>query len=286
MVMAEIVGGLACSHAPSIAHVYDGRRTGSPEWKPLFDAFDVAERWLLSLKPDALVCVYNDHIDQYSLDAWPQFAIGVGERFEIADEGWTPRAFPPVPGHPALANHLAERLVADGVDIAVSYQQVVDHGILSPLPVIDEDWAIPIVPIEVNVIFDPRPSPARCWQVGEKIGAAIRSFDPDARVAVIGTGGLSHQLTGPNFGRIAPEWDREFMRLIADSPHELLDYTLDDFARLGGEHSVEIVQWMAMRAAIDRDSTVRFAYYYPFQLMGYGIVGFQPSRASGRTTEE
>jgi len=274
--MAEIVAGLGCSHAPSIAHAYDGRKTEAPEWKPLFDAFDRAEQWLLSLKPDALVCIYNDHVDQYWLDAWPQFAIGVGEQFDIADEGWTPRKFPPVPGHPALANHIAEQLVANGVDIAVSYRQVVDHGILSPLPVIDANWAVPIVPIEVNVIFDPRPSPARCWEVGAQIGAAIRSFDRDARVAVIGTGGLSHQLTGPNFGRICPEWDREFLRLISESPDRLRDYSLDDFARLGGDHSVEVVQWMAMRAAIHPDSKVRFTYYYPFQLMGYAIIGFEP----------
>ena len=76
--MAEIVAGLGCSHAPSIAHVYDGRRTREPEWRPLFDAFDRAEKWLMSRGADVLVCIYNDHIDQYSLDAWPQFAIGVG----------------------------------------------------------------------------------------------------------------------------------------------------------------------------------------------------------------
>jgi len=275
VLVAEVVAGLACSHAPSIAHVYDGRKTGEPAWKPLFDAFDEAKRWLLSLDLDALVCVYNDHVDQYSLESWPQFAIGVGDQFDIADEGWAPRPFPAVPGHPPLASHIAEQLVASGVDIAVSYRQVVDHGILSPLPVIDENWAVPVVPIAVNVVFDPRPSPSRCWQVGQAIGTAIHSFDAGARIAVIGTGGLSHQITGPNFGQICPEWDREFMRLIADSPETLLDYTLDDFARLGGEHSVEVVQWMAMRAAISRDSSVRFAYYYPFQIMGYGIMGFE-----------
>jgi gallate dioxygenase len=278
--MAEIVAGLACSHAPSIAHVYDGRKTGEPQWKPLFDAFDEAERWLLSLKLDALVCIYNDHIDQYTLDAWPQYAIGVGDQFEIADEGWAPRSFPPVPGHPALAGHIAQSLVQSGVDISVAYRQVLDHGILSPLPVIDENWAVPVVPIAVNVIFDPRPSPARCWAVGEAIGEAISSFDPDARIAVVGTGGLSHQLTGPNFGRIRPEWDREFMRLIEHSPEALLDYSIEDFAELGGEHSVEIVQWMAMRAAIPADSRVRFAYYYPFQIMGYAVVGFEPNGSS------
>jgi hypothetical protein len=277
--MAQIVAGLACSHAPSIGHIYDGRKTGDPEWKPLFDAFDEAEEWLLSLDLDALVCIYNDHVDHFSLDSWPQFAIGVGDSFAIADEGWSPRAFPPVPGHPALAMHLAEQLVAGGVDIAVAYNQVVDHGILSPLPVINENWAIPIVPIEVNVVFDPRPSPQRCWEVGKAVGDAIASFDADARIAVVGTGGLSHQLTGPNFGTIYPEWDRKVMQLMIESPEKLLDYTLEDFGKLGGDHSAEIVQWMAMRAAIPREYVARFAYYYPYQIMGYSILGFEAPSA-------
>jgi protocatechuate 4,5-dioxygenase, beta chain len=274
--VADILAGLACSHAPSIAHAYDSERTQEPEWKPLFDAMSHARDWLLSLELDALVCIYNDHVDHFSLDTWPQFAIGTGDSFEIADEGWSPRPFPPVPGHPALATHLAQQLVDSGVDVAVCYHQAVDHGILSPLPLIDRDWAIPVVPLAVNVVFDPRPSPQRCWQMGEALGAAIRSFEPGARIGVVGTGGLSHQLTGPNFGRICPEWDREFMEKIEHSPDSLTEYTLEDFAKRGGEHSVEVVQWMAMRAAIDRDSAVRFAYYYPFQVMGYAVMGFEP----------
>jgi hypothetical protein len=273
--MAEILGGLGCSHAPSIAHVYDRRLTREPEWKPLFDAFARAEQWLLSLGVDVLVCIYNDHIDHYSLDAWPQFAIGVGETFDIADEGWLPRDFPPVPGHPELAMHIATELVASGVDISVAYEQVVDHGILSPLPVIDSGWALPIVPIEFNVIFDPRPSPKRCWQFGKALGEAIASYDPATKVAVVGTGGLSHQLTGPDFGRIRPEWDQEFLELIQTDPEKLTTYSLDDFARLGGDHSVEIVQWMAMRAALPAGSTPEFVFYYPRQIMGYGIAGFR-----------
>jgi hypothetical protein len=280
--MAEIVAGLGCSHAPSIAHVYDGRRTREPEWRPLFDAFDRAEKWLMSRGADVLVCIYNDHIDQYSLDAWPQFAIGVGAEFAIADEGWLPRDFPPVPGHPELAMHLATEMVGSGVDISVAYEQVVDHGILSPLPVIDNNWALPIIPIEVNVIFDPRPSPARCWQMGQALGDAIRSFPGDLKVAVVGTGGLSHQLTGPDFGQIRPEWDREFMALMVSSPEKLIGYTTEDFARLGGEHSVEIVQWMAMRAALPVQASVALQYYYAFQIMGYGIIGFEPD-LSGRS---
>lgn len=275
--MAKVVAGLSCSHAPSIAHVYDSNRTRDEGWQPLFDAMEKARQWLSDQRPDALVVIYNDHIDQFFLDAWPTFTIGTGESFPIADEGWGPRDFPPVPGSPELARHIAAEMIADGVDLSVCHEQVVDHGILSPLPLIDRDWVFPIIPMAVNVIFDPRPSPERCWQFGAALGKAVESFPDDLRVAVIGTGGLSHHLTGSTFGQIDPEWDLEFMRLMEHEPEKLRTYSLDDFAALGGEHSVEVVQWMAMRAAVGADASTDFRLYYPYQIMGYGGMGFVAS---------
>ncbi len=110
---------------------------------------------------------------------------------------------------------------------------------------------------------------------GRGRGAAIRSFPGDLRVVVFGTGGLSHQFTGPNCGRVTAEWDRKFMDLIERSPQELNSYTMDDFARLGGEHSVEVVQWMAMRAALPANARVERKFYYPFGMMGYGLMEFR-----------
>ena len=136
--MARIVAGLGCSHAPSIAHAYDHQLTEDPPWKPLFTAFARARQWLLAQNPDALVVIYNDHVDQYFFDAWPTFAIGVADQYHIADEGWGPRAFPPVPGHSGLAQHLAAQVVEAGFDLVASQQMVVDHGFLSPLPLLDQ----------------------------------------------------------------------------------------------------------------------------------------------------
>lgn len=272
--MGTVVAGLSCSHAPSIAHAYDHNKTAEEGWKPLFDAMAKARDWLAAHRPDALVIIYNDHIDQYFLDAWPTFTIGIGAEFSIADEGWGPRAFPPVPGVPDLARHVATELVDRHVDVSVSHEQVVDHGILAPLPLIDKDWAFPIIPMAVNVIFDPRPSPRRCWELGQTLREAIATYPDDIRVAVVGTGGLSHHLTGPSFGQIDPDWDLEFLRLIEDEPAKLTEFTLADFAERGGAESVEIVQWMAMRAAVGADAIPDFRFYYPFQIMGYGAAGF------------
>lgn len=275
--MAKVVAGLGCSHAPSIAHAYDAGASRDPGMTPLFEAFAQAARWLTERRPDALVVIYNDHVDNYFFDAWPTFAIGIADDFQIADEGWGPRRFAAVPGHRALARHIAAHLLGRGIDLMTSHRMELDHGFLSPMPMLDEGWRVPVVPMTINVVLDPLPTPARCWTLGAALGAAIESYPEDLRVAVIGTGGLSHQLTGPDFGKVFAHWDREFLTLLDHAPQGLVRYTMADFAHLGGEHSIEVVQWLAMRAALPEPSRMEFKYYYPFGLMGYAIAAFRPS---------
>lgn len=271
--MADIVGGLGVSHAPSIGAAYDRQETATEAWSPLFESIRAGGEFLKSLRPDALVVFYNDHMDQNWLDNWPTFQVGVADRFRIADEGWGPRAFEPVPCHLGLAEHIAASLVAQEFDIAVSREMEVDHGIVSPLPVLGEQW-LPIVPIGINVVWDPLPTPRRCWKLGAAVGRAIAAYEQPLRVACIGTGGLSHEIDGPDFGTIHYEWDRRFLELIDSEPERLLDYSMDDLRRLGGHHSVEIVQWIAMRAALP-GAVAEFKYYYPRQVMGYGVIAFR-----------
>src|SRR5262249_32403147 len=236
--MAEIIAGLGCSHWPSIAHPYDHQLTQALGWKPLFDALAQSHRGLMAQKPDVIVVIYNDHVDQSFYDAGPTFSIGIADEFEIPDEGMGPRPFPPVPGHQALARHIAAELVEQGFDLAASHRMLLDHGFLSPMPLLDEGWKVPVVPMTINVVVEPLPSPKRWSQMGAAVGRAIRSFPGKLRVAVMGTGGLSHQLTGPDCGRVTPQWDRKFMDLVEKSPAKLNSYRMSDFARLGGEHSV------------------------------------------------
>jgi hypothetical protein len=273
--MARVIAGIGCSHAPSIAHAYDHGLREDPPWKPLFAAFARVHQWLMNQEPDALVVIYNDHVDQYFFNAWPTFTIGVADEYQIADEGWGPRAFPPVPGHGALARHLAARLVEDGFDLAASQRMVLDHGFVSPMPLLDQGWKVPVVPMTINVVQPPLPTPQRCWALGEALGRAIRNFSENLRVVVVGTGGLSHQLTGPSFGTVYPEWDRQFLKLLGETPHQLTSYSMEDFARLGGDHSIEVVQWLAMRAALPSAATMELKFYYPYGLMGYAVAGFR-----------
>ncbi|MDQ3889249.1 MAG: class III extradiol dioxygenase family protein [Actinomycetota bacterium] len=285
--MARIIGGIGASHAPSMEQVYDAgedvRR--SDEWEPLFGPFQRVARWLEERRPDRLVVIYNDHMDAFFLDKYPTFALGLADEYPVADEGFGTRPFPPLPGDSKLGWHIARSLVADEFDITMCQELEVDHGVISPLPMVDFSegeggWKIPVVPLAVNVILHPLPTPRRCFKLGQALRRAVLSYPEDLRVVVVGTGGLSHQLTGPRFGRVTPEWDREFMRLLADDPERLCGLTHEELIIRGGTESVEVVLWLAMRGALEREARPLVEAYYPHRIMGYGLQAYEVPRAA------
>src|SRR5947207_864469 len=130
--MARIIGGIGSSHAPSLAHAYDRKMNDDPEWKPLFDGYVPAKKWLENARADVIVIFYNDHLNRFFFDAYPTFAIGVGAKHPLADEGWGRRSFPDFEGQPGLAWHLVNCLIEDEFDLTICQDMEIDHGILSP----------------------------------------------------------------------------------------------------------------------------------------------------------
>lgn len=275
--MGSIVGGIAVSHAPSLARAYDEGLADHPDWSDVFAMFPPAARWLADLRPDALVVIYNDHMNQFFFDAYPTFALGVADTYPQADEGWGLRPLPDLVGDSDLGWHLARSLVADEFDPTVCQEMVVDHGFYSVLPFLAEPpWPTPIVPLAVNVIRHPLPTARRCFRVGEALARAVESYPHDHRVVVIATGGMSHQLHGPDFGMVAPEWDNRFLDLLESDPAELCDLDHLTYMERGGAESVEIIMWLAMRGAVgDPVRRVHRAYRAPM-LTGYGLLCLEP----------
>src|SRR5690606_9371637 len=146
----------------------------------------------------------------FSLEIIPTFALGLAAQYPIADEGFGPRPVPPVPGHPELAWHLAESLVLDEFDMTLVNEMAVDHGLTVPLSVMFgqvDAWPCPIVPLAVNVVQYPPPTGRRCFALGQAIRRAVESYPGAERVAIFGTGGMSHQLQAQRAGLINVEWD-------------------------------------------------------------------------------
>ena len=250
---ARVTASIYTSHVPAIGNAVDQGVTDNPYWKPLFAGYEPTKEWIADNTPDAIVLVYNDHGNAFSLELIPTFAIGLAPEFPVVDEGWGPRPVPDVPGHPELASHIAQSVIQEDFDLTIANELPVDHGLTVPLTLMfgqPEEWPCPVIPIAINVIHYPVPSGRRCLELGKAIRRAIESFDEDLDVQIWGTGGMSHQLQGPRAGLINPEWDNEFLdRMIAD-PEDLAEMPHVDYIREAGSEGIELVMWLVGRGAM------------------------------------
>ena len=265
--MARIIGGIGTSHVPTIAMAHDKARQADPDWRPLFEAYAPVARWLEEKKPDVLFFCFNDHATTFLFDLYPTFALGVSERYEIADEGTGPRKIPPLRGHAGLARHIARSAIEDEFDLTLFQDLALDHGLHSPLTMLwpsQPDWPGRIVPLVVNVLQHPLPKPKRCFALGKALRRAIESYPEDLKVVMVGTGGLSHQLIGERAGFNNESWDREFLDLIERDPERLAGMPIEEFMRLGGNEGAEVIMWLIMRGALEaRVRKVHSSYYLP-----------------------
>ena len=265
--MARIVGGIGTSHVPTIGVAFDKGKHDDPDWQPLFRGYEPVARWLAETRPEVLLFCFNDHATTFFFDHYPTFALGVGERYPIADEGQGPRPVPALRGHAPLARHLARALVADEFDLSIFQDLALDHGLHSPLTQMwpsRPDWPGRVVPLVVNVLQHPLPTPKRCFALGKALGKAIEAYPEDIKVAIVGTGGLSHQLIGERAGFNNEAWDLEFLDLVERDPERLARMSIEDFMRLGGNEGAEVIMWLIMRGALaPRVRKVHQSYYLP-----------------------
>lgn len=266
--MARIIGGVAASHTPTIGFAYDQNKQNDADWAPIFKAFEPVCDWFKDNRPEAIVYIFNDHVTSFFFDHYSAFTLGIGEQYAVADEGGGARALPPVPGNPKLAAHIAASLVTDEFDLAYFQDKPLDHGFFSPMSVLldreDGRWPTTIVPLQIGVLQFPIPTAARCYKLGKALRRAIESYPEDIRVAVVSTGGLSHQVHGERAGFNNPEWDRQFLDAITNDPVSLTEMTHAEYATLGGFEGAEVIMWLVMRGALsDNVERVHSSYYLP-----------------------
>ncbi len=265
--MATIVGGIATSHTPTIGFALDAKKQQDPVWAPIFAGYEPVKTLARREAPDVLFFVYNDHITSFFFDHYSHFALGVGEKYWVADEGGGARKLPPIKGHPALARHVANGLAADEFDLSFFQEKGLDHGCFSPLSLLwphEKEWPGAIVPLQVGVLQLPIPSARRCFKLGRSLRKAIESFPEDIKVAIVGTGGLSHQIQGERAGFNNTPWDMEFLELLEKDPEKLTDITIAEYAEKGGMEGSEVIMWLVMRGALaPKVKKLHQAYYLP-----------------------
>jgi len=268
--MARITHGFSTSHIPAIGAMIDQGRTDEPYWQPIFEGYQWTKDYIAQEKPDVVILVYNDHASAFDMKIIPTFAIGCGEEYKPADEGWGPRPVPPVPGHPDLAWHIAQSCILDEFDITIINEMEVDHGLTVPMDVFFDSkdnrtpaqWPVKVVPVAVNVVTYPPPSGNRCWMLGEAIARAVESYPEDLNVHIWGTGGMSHQLQGPRAGLINKEWDQRFLDLMTSDPEKLRTIEHIEYLRETGSEGIEMVMWLIMRGALQGKVTELHRHYH------------------------
>jgi hypothetical protein len=277
--MAEVVAGIACSHVPFMAAPKNWERLSADERANLRRGFDRARQLLEESRPDVLITFADDHFDRCFYDNLPAFLVGVGEvaRGPAVQDFGLPEVSVPIQSD--LARFIVGEGLERGVDFAFSEELALDHAEMAPMVHLTPRWNIPIVPIVVNAFAPPMPSLKRCFDVGAFVGDCVARWPGNQRVAILGTGGLSHWVGLPETGRVNAEFDRWFLeRLlrgeIAEISARYARYT--DLEEVAGNGGQEIRDWLAVAGAMPARLRPQLLAYEPLQawFTGTGIMSW------------
>jgi hypothetical protein len=105
------------------------------------------------------------------------------------------------------------------------------------------------------------------------VGQAIRNWDSPRRVALLGTGGLSHAVGTPDMGRIDPKFDRKFLKQLCKNSPSLRKIT-DAEMDASGNGTHEIRNWVAVAGAVE-GTQGEVVMYEPMMAVGFGMMRFQ-----------
>ena len=244
--MSLVFAGVS-SHAPGIT----GRADRAPpeQRDTYYAAYEGMREALWATEPEALIVIAAEHFANFFMNNMPAYAIGMGDSYTgpIEDPDWLRIPFREVKGDADLSRRLTIEMMQT-VDVAYCEEWRFDHGIMVPLHFLDPDNRLTIIPANINCQGPPLTPLHRAWAFGEAIRRAADSV-PE-RVAVIGTGGISHWPATPDSGRINEAWDRDFLeRWTAGDRDALLAYSDAEIYRDAGQGGFEIRTFIAAAAA-------------------------------------
>jgi len=236
------------SHAPGItgrAHLVKD----TAKRDELYAHLDRQRQEIEAENPDALIVIAAEHFANFFMNNMPAFCIGMGESYEgpIEDPAWLRIERRRVPGAPDLGRHIV-REVMQSVDVAYAEEWKFDHGIMVPLHFLTPGFELPVIPVNINCQGPPLTPLHRAWAFGEALRRACDAV-PE-RVALVGTGGISHWPATPDSGKINESWDRNFLdQLVRRDRDALLAYTDEETYRDAGQGGFEIRTYIAAAAA-------------------------------------
>ncbi|HXH82119.1 MAG TPA: hypothetical protein VNN07_04230 [Candidatus Tectomicrobia bacterium] len=249
--MAEIVAAMAMTHSPGLTGWFD--RAPKEHQRLALDACAELRRRLEAARPDVLLMFSNDHLLNWPINNVPEYTVGIGEcHVGPADwfDEWLAMETYRVPGHPDLARFLVNEGARRGLALAWLREMQFDDGISVPTHYLNPDARFRLVPVTMNCTVPPIPHPTRAYEVGRCLREIVRAYPGPERVAVIATGGLSHEPGGPRYFWVDEAFDRWFLDLLARGDHEALlrECTLERMEAAGSGGTAELLAWILVLA--------------------------------------
>lgn len=277
--MAEIVTVFLLPHDPLISSNADA--PPAEQRDNVMAAFKHVSDRLREERIDTVINIGSDHYCLFGPSCLPSALIGIGD-VEGPVEPWLGIPLGPIPTNPDLARHILECGFEDGIDWASAKNMCVDHATMVPHHYsVRPAGEIATVPIYLNTAVDPIIPSKRAYAIGKSIGRAVQSWRGSERVAVLGTGGISHWVGMAQMGQVNIAFDKKIIglaeagdidALIAMSDSEILEH--------GGNGGLEIKNYICAMATFPESKAELIAYEPVYEwIAGCGFMEFSRDAA-------
>lgn len=258
--MAQIATIMGVTHSPPLPKLIMGE---VPAYRGVAAAFDDMRRRLAATRPDLILVLGCDHLNQFFMNNMPAFLVGkapssLGPFQHERDRAGMPSYQVSIDQH--AARTIIEEGFTENVDFAFADECVIDHSFTVPLCLLRPEADLPIVPVFSNVMAPPFPPAARFHRVGQALRAIVDRLPAGQRVAVVASGHLSTEVGGPRLraglsaDRPDPAFDKAAMAMFAagDTEGMLQLATAERMAAAGNVTSAFLNFVMLMGFAGDR----------------------------------
>ncbi len=266
--MSLVFAGV-CSHAPGITGRAD--MADPDDRDSLYEAFDQLRVALEASRPDALIIIAAEHFANFFMNNMPAYCIGMAPDYNgpIEDPDWLGIARTTIPGNPDLSRRLIQSVMQLS-DVAYAEEWQFDHGIMVPLNFLTPRYDLDIIPVNINCQGPPLTPLARSWQFGKALRKACDGVAE--RIALVGTGGISHWPATPDSGKINEAWDRRFLDQWCNNDKQaMLSYTDAETHVDAGQGGFEIRTFIAVSGATE-GMTAQVHYYRPIPIFAVGCT--------------
>ena len=273
--MAQIVSVVASTHNPRI---FWNRDDATPEdMDELYATFAHVRDLLAATKPDLIVAVANDHLDNFFFDNLPTFSVGTGTSAE--GPFWYESDIMSLPHYKfAIHQPFAEYVLRDGVETGIQFSQArelhLDHAFTVPLSFLRPAADLPVVPIVTNAFGYPLPSNRRWYELGKFLKRAIEAWPGRERVALVCSFNLTVEVGGPKMGNIDFAFARYLLQLMGDGNRdEILEKLTVERLIEAGNSTTEFLNYVTALGVVE-DQRPHFIKHKPVKGVGTCPLAF------------